>query len=182
MLNSEVIGNKIALLRKKKDMNQNDLANQLHVTHQAVSKWENGKSIPSIDILYDLTQVFHVTIDYLLDDSEIKDDDYATLLRIFPRESVIRKWMNESNINQSIGQIFYLLDCEERLYVLEQIRLGHIKVEFKTVWHLLSEKERFYVLSLVKNKRIDIDVNDIFHQLSQEEKRFIMKRKGGYHE
>jgi hypothetical protein len=50
------------------------------------------------------------------------------------------------------------------------------------MWHLLSEKERFYVLSLVRNKRMDSDVNDIYHQLSQEEKRFIMKRKGGYHE
>jgi transcriptional regulator with XRE-family HTH domain len=182
MLNLEAIGEKIALLRKGKNMNQNDLANQLHVTHQAVSKWENGKSIPSIDLLFDLTQVLNVSIDYLLDDSEIKNDDYTTLLRIYPRESVIRKWMDESNTEKTVGNIFYLLNEKERLFVLEQIRSGLLNIPLTSLWHLLSLQERLYVLSLFKNKRWDIDINDIYDLLSQEEKRFINKRIGGYHE
>ncbi|HKL47880.1 MAG TPA: helix-turn-helix transcriptional regulator [Candidatus Izemoplasmatales bacterium] len=173
MLNLEVIGKKIALLRKKNNMNQNDLADKLHVTHQAVSKWENGKSIPSIDVLYDLTQVFHVTIDYLLDDSEIKDDDYDTLLRIYPRESVIRKWMDSSEPGKDIENIFYLLNQRERQFILEQIRLGYLEIDCHSLWHLLSKEERIYVLSLVNNNQWDMDMNKIYHQLSLGEQRFL---------
>ena len=62
MLNLEKFGQKIILLRKQKDMNQKDLAEKLFVTHQAVSKWENGRSLPSIDVLYTLTKIFDVSM------------------------------------------------------------------------------------------------------------------------
>ncbi|MCK5731991.1 MAG: helix-turn-helix transcriptional regulator, partial [Tenericutes bacterium] len=88
MLNLKKIGKKITELRKEKNMKQNELAEALYVTHQAVSKWENGKSIPSIEILYELTKLFKVSIDFLLDNSDIKTDDYETLFNNYPRRSV----------------------------------------------------------------------------------------------
>lgn len=46
MVSSEKIGKRIATLRRTKGLSQEQLAELLHVSAQAVSKWENGKSLP----------------------------------------------------------------------------------------------------------------------------------------
>lgn len=46
MVSSEKVGQRIATLRKTKGLSQEQLAQQLHVSTQAVSKWETGKSLP----------------------------------------------------------------------------------------------------------------------------------------
>jgi len=60
------IGDKIALLRKQNNMTQEELANKLSVTPQAVSKWENGITSPDISLLGSIAQLFHITTDELL--------------------------------------------------------------------------------------------------------------------
>lgn len=65
MMNSS-LGSRIAELRRKKNMTQEDLANALGVTPQAVSKWENDLSCPDITLLPQLARLFGVTIDELL--------------------------------------------------------------------------------------------------------------------
>ena len=83
MLNLEAIGKKISTRRKELKMKQSELAESLFVTHQAVSKWENGKALPTIDLLYELTNILSISIDYLLDDSEIEEHDFETKLKQF---------------------------------------------------------------------------------------------------
>ena len=56
----------IKLLRTEKGMNQEQLAEQLHVTRQAVSNWERGLSMPDISKLPELAELFGSTIDELL--------------------------------------------------------------------------------------------------------------------
>ena len=63
---NETIGNRIAKFRKAKGMTQEDLANQLGVSSQAVSKWENDASCPDISLLPQLCRVLGVTTDELL--------------------------------------------------------------------------------------------------------------------
>ena len=63
---NETIGNRIAKFRKAKCMTQEDLANQLGVSSQAVSKWENDASCPDISLLPQLCRVLGVTTDELL--------------------------------------------------------------------------------------------------------------------
>lgn len=65
MMNSS-LGSRIAKLRRKKNMTQEDLANALGVTPQAVSKWENDLSCPDITLLPQLARLFDVTTDELL--------------------------------------------------------------------------------------------------------------------
>lgn len=60
------IGQLISNLRKKNNLTQQAFANQLGVTYQAVSKWENGKSIPDIAILQEISRQFNISIDELL--------------------------------------------------------------------------------------------------------------------
>lgn len=59
------IGKKIKALRLQKGMTQEELANKLGMTSQAVSKWENGVTAPDIQLLPDLSVIFGVTIDEL---------------------------------------------------------------------------------------------------------------------
>lgn len=63
------IAEKIVLLRKKKGISQEELANELNTSRQAISKWENNQSTPDLEKLVALSKYFNVTTDYLLIDS-----------------------------------------------------------------------------------------------------------------
>lgn len=71
-MNSDKIGKFISDLRKKNNLTQQSLANLLGVTYQAVSKWENGKSIPDIMILKEISKHFNVSIDELIEGEKSK--------------------------------------------------------------------------------------------------------------
>lgn len=65
---------KLKYYRKKQMLSQEDLAFQLNVSRQTITKWENGLVIPGIEYLIDLSELFGVTIDSLL-----KNDDCRSL-------------------------------------------------------------------------------------------------------
>lgn len=62
-----IIGKKLQQLRINKGISQMDLANYFHVTHQTVSKWENGINIPDVITCRELANFYGVSLDYLLD-------------------------------------------------------------------------------------------------------------------
>lgn len=66
-MNQEKIGKFIRKLRKDNNLTQADLAQKYGVTYQAVSKWENGKNIPDISILKQMSKDFNINIDDLLE-------------------------------------------------------------------------------------------------------------------
>ena len=66
MFDSCKAGKQIALLRKSRDITQEELAQRLSVSPQAVSKWENGHTMPEVSILVELSEVLGVTIDEIL--------------------------------------------------------------------------------------------------------------------
>lgn len=70
MLNSIKVGNFIMNKRKELGMTQQQLADKLKVSFQAVSKWENGITYPNIEILYELAIALNVTVDEILVGSE----------------------------------------------------------------------------------------------------------------
>lgn len=71
------LNDKILKLRKTQGLSQQELANQLGVSRQSISKWELGESQPDINNIITLSDVFDVSTDYLLKDdivSHEKDD------------------------------------------------------------------------------------------------------------
>jgi transcriptional regulator with XRE-family HTH domain len=62
----ESFGARLARIRKSKGMTQEEVADKLHVSSQAVSKWENDASYPDIDGLLALADLFDVTVDELV--------------------------------------------------------------------------------------------------------------------
>jgi len=59
-------GARIQRLRKEKGLTQNQIAEQVGVSAQAVSKWENDQATPDIDILVKLSEIYDVSLDELL--------------------------------------------------------------------------------------------------------------------
>lgn len=64
-----ILADKIIELRKKQGWSQEDLAQHLGISRQSVSKWESAASIPDLDKILKLSQLFGVSTDYLLKDS-----------------------------------------------------------------------------------------------------------------
>lgn len=63
-----ILADKIILLRKKMGWSQEQLAEQLSISRQSVSKWESGASIPDLDKIIKLSDLLGVSTDYLLKD------------------------------------------------------------------------------------------------------------------
>lgn len=93
------LGQKITELRKKNNLSQEALAEKMNVSRQAVSKWESDQSIPDIEKIVNLSELFGVTTDYLLKSGapsfEIKTVDIPAedKLPILPDE-LVQKYLS----------------------------------------------------------------------------------------
>ena len=72
-----ILADKIIQLRKKNGWSQEELAEQMGISRQAVCKWEGAQSIPDINKLIQLSRLFNVSMDYLLKD-EMEEVEYDT--------------------------------------------------------------------------------------------------------
>jgi transcriptional regulator with XRE-family HTH domain len=70
-----ILGEKIYQLRKEKGITQEELASQITVSRQAISKWELGESMPDTENIVQLSKLFGVSTDYLLKDEVDKNDE-----------------------------------------------------------------------------------------------------------
>ena len=61
-------GEKLIKLRKQKGMSQEQLGMQLGITRQSVSKWESGSTLPELSKLIAISEIFGVSVDYLVKD------------------------------------------------------------------------------------------------------------------
>ena len=71
-----ILADKILLFRKKNNWSQEEFANKMNVSRQAVSKWEQGQSIPDLDKILLMASLFGVTTDYLLKD-DIETEEFT---------------------------------------------------------------------------------------------------------
>ncbi|MGN6712595.1 helix-turn-helix domain-containing protein [Anaerocolumna jejuensis] len=88
-----IFADKLIQLRKKAGWSQEELAEQMNVTRQSVSKWEGAQSVPDLEKMIRLSELFGVSTDYLLKD-EIEDvgcsipsDEVSTLRRVSMEEA-----------------------------------------------------------------------------------------------
>jgi len=66
---------KIIKYRKANGWSQEDFAEKLNVSRQAISRWENGTALPDAQNILQISKLFHVTTDYLLNDAYDSDTD-----------------------------------------------------------------------------------------------------------
>lgn len=79
-MDQKKIGKLITSKRKEKRLTQEQLAERLGVTNKAVSKWENGKSMPDIGIIQDLCKILDITVTTLLNGGESKEEQLVMKL------------------------------------------------------------------------------------------------------
>ena len=81
-----ILADKIIFQRKKAGWSQEELAEQLGVTRQSVSKWEGAQSVPDMDKILQMSRIFNVSTDYLL-----KDDIEEPEISVDTSEPVCRR-------------------------------------------------------------------------------------------
>ncbi|MBE6940819.1 MAG: helix-turn-helix transcriptional regulator [Ruminococcaceae bacterium] len=80
------VANSIKQLRQEKKLSQDQLAEQLHVTRQAVSNWENGKTQPDVDTLTRLAEIFDVSVERIIYGKEKPRWHFA--VKFMPQECI----------------------------------------------------------------------------------------------
>ena len=83
----KIIANNISELRRAFPLTQAELAEKLNYSDKAVSKWERGESIPDIEVLKQIADLFGVSVDYLL--SETHDKSEPDIPRLMRRNRLI---------------------------------------------------------------------------------------------
>ena len=73
------LGERIYNLRTEKEMSQGDLADALEVSRQSISKWETNGSVPELDKLIKLSEIFDVSLDELITGKEKVEQPTAPL-------------------------------------------------------------------------------------------------------
>lgn len=71
------LAEKIALLRKQKGWSQEELADKMDISRQSVSKWESAQSVPDLDKIIKISNIFAVSTDYLLKE-EGESEDFSS--------------------------------------------------------------------------------------------------------
>ena len=79
-MNQEKIGNFIKEIRKKNNLTQKELADRLGVTYQAVSKWETGLNIPDIGIIRQISKMYNIDINEILDGEKNKKKNILIII------------------------------------------------------------------------------------------------------
>ncbi|WP_034536102.1 helix-turn-helix domain-containing protein [Carnobacterium inhibens] len=102
------LGDKLKSLRKEHNYSQNQLADKLYVTAQAISKWENNKSVPDIINLVGLSDLYNVSLDYLIK----SDKELQSKLSIGTIRLKIFKWFVFSIILISLFLIITLAKAQ----------------------------------------------------------------------
>ncbi len=91
-----IFSEKLQLIRRNKGLTQEELAQKLSVSRQAVAKWEAGQAYPDITNLIGISNLFHVTVDYLV-------RDQACMVNCVPKQNPnIQKLIEfrlEANVN-----------------------------------------------------------------------------------
>ena len=135
------IGKKIKDLRQENNLTQEELANDLGVSFQAVSRWENGMSYPDIEILPILANMFDITVDDLLEvdvhkkEKEIKKIMENDLIlsnkgKTKERESLLvdalKKYPNSWQIKNLLMDVYFTfsINYDKEEYVIKTIKLA----------------------------------------------------------
>lgn len=95
-MNPENIGKFIALLRKEKNLTQEELGQKLGVTSKTISRWENGNYMPDLSLFEPLTNILGVTITELLkgkrmEEKEQVNESGKNLLKILGKNKKEKK-------------------------------------------------------------------------------------------
>jgi len=172
MLDLTKIGQTIESLRKEKNMTQDELASKLYVSRQAVSKWETGKSLPSIEVMISLTELFDIGIEFLIDDAAISRNDIEKQIVQLPRQAVFSNFIKSDQLESDFKSYFHLFNIEERKQLISLVIQGKLNIPYQVMWPHLNMEERIYLLGYIISSDKE-DINDLYPYLTIEERQMV---------
>ena len=138
------IGTRIQELRKKKNISQEELANSMNVSRQAVSKWESNLSAPDIEKIIDLCEYFDVSADYLLRGKEISKKLESSWVEFYPILSLVIKFLLMialyflgAFIGGVFGVVVYIVFAA-LVYLLEKKLIETYSLDYNTIYYDLG--------------------------------------------
>lgn len=159
----EKIGKFIAEQRINKKLTQKELANRLNVTNKAVSKWENGRSMPDVGLFENLCLELDITLNELLSGKKDtkKDDATISFLRYFKKK-------NKTLLLVSII-IITLIIFISALFIYFVNNYSKIKVYsingesqnfiYSDGLFIDTNQEYFYIFGILEHKKSNLDLN-----------------------
>lgn len=127
------ISEKILQLRKANNLTQEELAEQVNVSRQTVSKWESGQTIPEIEKIVTMSGIFHVTTDYLLKPSEL--DELSIKAEVLEKQQQALVEENKKRKSRNICILSCAGVCLIALAVI--ILVNRISWENDFLWNIL---------------------------------------------
>ena len=139
------VGKKIQEERLNHGMSQDILAEALCVTRQALSRWENGLSAPSIDSLITLSRIFGVSFEELLCLEEDTEIDPENIFAGHDRDFIIQGIL-DGRLRVDLEDVFYQFSPSERMRILIAIREGRFSYPVtEDLWSVLTKGERKFL-------------------------------------
>jgi len=179
MLDLKLIGRKLTELRQSQELTQDDIAEKLFVTHQAVSRWETGKTLPTIDNFLMLIKIYKTSIeDILCLDEPLVVGDKEFFLDEHDRAFSIHEVALRRTKALTLADLLPKLTTEERLYALRLMTQNQIPTD-DTRWPRLSLTERIWLLRQWRDKGYTLDIEKIRYMLTPAETKIIREV---YHE
>ena len=118
MFNISKVGAYITILRKSKKMTQGKLAEQLGISHQAVSNWERGAALPDITLLLDLACALGTSVDNLLSASR---DDFKGFDEILDNIKIVPARPCEKCGAPAVDEAAMLRELEDNLSKISEL-------------------------------------------------------------
>ena len=137
-MNTKIISKHLQLLRKKHGYTQDDLAKKLKVSRQAVSKWETGTTIPDIEVLLELSKLYGLTINEIIEPNiqsqKITDFEQLSIIPEDELKDILKQFDEKSLVVASMGASPEISDLLEKIFTdidfkLMRDQIGRVRIE-----------------------------------------------------
>ncbi|MDE6983090.1 MAG: helix-turn-helix domain-containing protein [Lachnospiraceae bacterium] len=151
-MNLNLIAGYLQFLRKSHNYTQEDLAGKLDISRQAVSKWETGTTLPELEILLKLSQLYGITINELLEPvipprkisdfeqiSAVPRKELQEILKQFDTNSLVTALMGASpEINSLCENLFPDIDFERQRAAIGRVRIETVAALQKQILSMIN--------------------------------------------
>ena len=159
-MNMNIISKYLQLLRKSNNYTQDDLAEKLGISRQAVSKWETGMTIPDLEVLLKISKIYDITINDILEPkiqpqritdfeqiSTISEKELKEVLEQFDTNSLVIALMGASPETNSF--------CERLLpdidFEMARKNIGRIRIE-------IVEDMQNQIVAMINMQAVDREI------------------------
>lgn len=120
---------KLMNLRRREGLSQEQLADRLGVTRQSVSKWESGTAMPELVKLISLSELFGVSVDYLVKDRLEEPETPAPWDSAFSAQQAARLEQKMDDLTRCVKGTVYAYDSRTRIFGLPlvSVRVGFVR-------------------------------------------------------